>query len=63
MYLVTAKHVPRDFDGRFLPKLRVRMNLKTPTNETGVDFVAVAVSGGNGNLSWFHDEKDLQTKP
>jgi hypothetical protein len=58
-YLVTAKHVLRDFDGKFLPKLKVRMNLKKPTDDTGVDFIAdVPVADANGNLLWFQDEKD-----
>ncbi len=55
-YLVTAKHVLRDYDGTFLPKLKVRLNLKTLTD---VDFIAdVPVADANGNLLWLQDEKD-----
>lgn len=59
IYLVTAKHVLRDFDGTFLRKLKVRMNLKKPTDDTGVGFITdVPVADANGNLLWLHDEKD-----
>jgi hypothetical protein len=57
---VTAKHVLRDYDGTFLPKLKVRLNLKQPaTGDVGYGFIDnVPVADAKGNLVWFHDERD-----
>ncbi|MGB9203699.1 MAG: hypothetical protein WCB94_06940 [Terriglobales bacterium] len=58
-YLATAKHVLRDFDGTFLSKLKVRLNLKKPVGDIEVDFVNdVAVTDASANLLWLHDDKD-----
>jgi hypothetical protein len=59
VYLVTAKHVLRDFDGAFLPKLKVRLNLSNPIGDKGVDFLDdVPVADEKGQLVWFQDETD-----
>ena len=59
VYLVTAKHVLRDFSGTFLPKLKLRLNLKSPSEQTGFDFITeVPVRNKNGDLLWFHTEKE-----
>jgi hypothetical protein len=59
VYLVTAKHVLRDSDGTFLPKVKARLNLRKPTDDTGVDFINdIPVADAKGNLLWFQDEKD-----
>lgn len=58
-HLVTAKHVLRDADGKFLPKLKVRLNLQTATDDTEVTFIEdIPVSDAKGNLLWLHDEQD-----
>ena len=38
-YFVTAKHVLRDFDGKYLPKVSVRLNRKSDPGQAGVDFI------------------------
>ena len=58
-YLVTAKHVLRDFDGTFLRKINVRVNLKSPKGGSYVDFIKdVPVSDENGQLLWYHSAND-----
>jgi hypothetical protein len=59
VYLVTAKHVLRDFDGTFLPKVKVRLNLRKPNGDDEVEFVDdIPVTDGNGDLLWFHDKNN-----
>jgi hypothetical protein len=51
-YLVTAKHVLRDFNEKLLPKVRLRLNLQG--DDAGVEFDKdVAVSDETGKLLWF----------
>ena len=57
-YLVTAKHVLRDSDGKFLRAVNLRLNLKSASGK-GIEFVKdIPVSDANGSLLWFHDLKD-----
>ena len=59
VYLVTAKHVLRDYDGTFLPKLRVRLNLKKPNGDEACAYLDdVPVADTKGNLLWFHNENN-----
>jgi hypothetical protein len=56
-YLVTAKHVLRDFDEELLRKVRVRLNLQG--DDPGVEFDKdVPVSDENGKLLWFASEDE-----
>ncbi len=55
IYLVTAKHVLRDEDGKYLDKVRIRVNRK---DGAGVLFTEIPVSDGKGNLVWFDDTED-----
>jgi hypothetical protein len=55
VYLVTAKHVLKDSDGKFLRKAQLRLNLKTGlTSESG----DVPISDDKGNLLWLQDSTD-----
>jgi hypothetical protein len=55
VYLVTAKHVLKDYDGKFLRKAQVRLNLKTGLTAESDD---VPISDDKGNLLWFQDSTD-----
>jgi hypothetical protein len=56
-YLVTAKHVLQDTDGSFLPRVRIRLNLKSPTQDSGVGFISdIPVTDARGILLWFQGE-------
>ena len=55
-YFVTAKHVLRDdLEGKYLDKVRIRMNNK---NGTGVSFYDIPVSDNSGKLTWLDDKED-----
>jgi hypothetical protein len=58
VYLVTAMHVLKDPDGRFLPQVKVRINLKKPlTDGREYDFIEnVPVTDKDGKLVWFRGE-------
>jgi hypothetical protein len=59
VYLVTAKHVLRDFDGKFLRSVDVRVNLKSPEADSRVSFIRnVPVSDEHGKLLWYHGSKE-----
>jgi hypothetical protein len=54
-YLVTAKHVLRDFDGTFLRTVNARVNLKSPKGDSQVEFMRdIPVSSARGKLLWYH---------
>lgn len=54
-YLVTAKHVLRDSDGKLLRSVRVRANLKSSEGDSQIEFANdIPVSDANGNLLWYH---------
>jgi hypothetical protein len=55
VYLVTAKHVLKDWDGRYLQTIKIRLNLK---DTGGFDFADVPVTDDKGSLLWFIDEQD-----
>jgi hypothetical protein len=67
VYLVTAMHVLRDSDGKFLPHIRVRLNLQHPDADgREYDFVEnVPVTDKDGKLLWFHSGtgEDLAVYP
>src|SRR6202021_1846817 len=55
VYLVTAKHVLRDANGKFFRKVDLRMNAKSQ----GVEFIKdIPVSNESEQLLWYHSEKD-----
>jgi hypothetical protein len=55
-YLVTAKHVLKDADGRYFKEISVRVNLKEPGDHGNTEMIAgIPVSDGGQNLTWFHD--------
>jgi hypothetical protein len=56
MYLVTAKHVLKDADGRFLKDIKLRVNLKDGSR--AVFITGIPVSDSNGKLTWFQDTND-----
>ena len=74
--LVTAKHVLQDADGSFLPRVAIRLNLKTlrqdeqnqdaqaqdwQTQHSGVGFISnIPVTDAQGNLLWLHSEDPAQ---
>jgi hypothetical protein len=55
IYLVTAKHVLRGSDGKFLRTAKIRLNLKTGLTAESDD---VPISDDKGNLLWFQDSTD-----
>ena len=58
-YLVTAKHVLKDFDGKFFKKVKLRLNLLSLSTYKGFDLeTEVTVSDENGNLLWHHTKDD-----
>lgn len=58
-YLVTAKHVLRDFDGTFLRNVNVRVNLKSAVGGSKVDFIrGLPVSDEKGNLLWYRGKSE-----
>jgi hypothetical protein len=59
-YFITAKHVLKDSDGKFLSTVRVRLNLKSQNSQQNFDYLDLPVTDGNGNLIWFHDLEDPQ---
>jgi hypothetical protein len=59
-YFVTAKHVLRDSDNRFLPSVRVRLNLQSTTGDKNFDYEEIPVSDNLGNLTWLQDPDDPQ---
>ena len=59
VYVVTAKHVLRDFDGTFLRTVDIRLNLKVPKGDSQVDFIKdLAVSDASESLLWYHGVND-----
>jgi hypothetical protein len=59
VYVVTAKHVLKDADGRFLKEIRLRVNLLSPSGEKAYDFIEpIEVSNDRGELTWLHDEDE-----
>jgi hypothetical protein len=54
-YLVTAKHVLKDSDGKFLKSVKIRLNLK---DTGGFDFLDVPVTDEGGTPLWFMDGQD-----
>jgi trypsin-like peptidase len=60
-YLVTAKHVLKDADGTFLPRVTIRLNLKSPVGDSAVGFIRdIPVTDAQGFLSWFHSEDEAE---
>ncbi|MBV8751624.1 MAG: trypsin-like peptidase domain-containing protein [Hyphomicrobiales bacterium] len=58
-YVVTAKHVLKDGDGRYLKEISIRVNLKNSQEQDGVTNIdGIPVSDERGDLIWFHDAKD-----
>jgi hypothetical protein len=58
-YFVTAKHVLRDADGKFLRVVNVRVNLKSPKGDAQVDFIRdLPVSDATGRLLWYHGSNE-----
>jgi hypothetical protein len=57
-YFVTAKHVLKDSDGKFLKTVRIRLNLKQQNNQQNFDYIDVTVTDGGGNLIWLQDLED-----
>jgi len=58
-YFVTAKHVLRDADNRFLKKVKIRLNLLTQQGERNFDYIEIPVTDDLENLVWFQDPDDL----
>jgi hypothetical protein len=58
VYLVTAKHVLRDTDGTFLPAIKVRLNLQSPTADPGFGFATLPVTDNRGNLLWLRGQNE-----
>jgi hypothetical protein len=58
IYFVTAKHVLKDDDGTFLKSVRVRLNVLTPKDQIGFDYIDVPVTDAKGQLAWFQDTDD-----
>lgn len=49
-YLVTAKHVLKDADGSYLPKVKLRLNLR---GDAGAEFIEdIPVTDDAGKLAW-----------
>jgi hypothetical protein len=60
-YLVTAKHVLKDVDGSFLPKITIRLNLKHSADDSGVGFISdIPVTDAQGTLLWLQSEDSAQ---
>lgn len=60
-YLVTAKHVLKDTDGSFLPRVTIRLNLKSPVGDSAVGFMGdIPVTDAQGFLLWFHSEDEAE---
>jgi hypothetical protein len=57
-YIATAKHVLRDTDGKFIPSVDVRLNLRSASGEDQTDKVQLPVTDANGNLLWLHSNDD-----
>lgn len=58
-YLATAKHVLKDFDGTYLPKIKLRLNLKSPSDGNGFDLATeIPVADQSGNLLWLHSKNE-----
>jgi hypothetical protein len=58
-YLVTAKHVLKDYDGSFLKEIRIRLNLSAPVGQQLCEFLTgIPVADAQGRLIWFHDSDD-----
>jgi len=57
-YFVTAKHVLRDFDGTFLPSIRLRINVNDTSADPAFDFLDLPVTDSKGNLLWLHSGND-----
>jgi hypothetical protein len=55
IYIVTAKHVIRDGNGKYLDNIRLRLNKK---DGSGVAFTTVPVTDKTGKLKWFDDPDD-----
>ena len=58
LYFVTAKHVLRDTDQKFLKTIRVRLNLSSQEGGRNFDYEEIPVSDDQGNLVWFQDPDD-----
>jgi hypothetical protein len=55
VYMVTAKHVLKDADGKYLKTIDVRLNLKT-SGTKGYDFIReIPVTNDQGDLIWLHE--------
>lgn len=54
-YLVTANHVLKDVNGKYLPEVRVRLNL---ANQEGSRTERLPVAGENGQLLGFGNDED-----
>jgi hypothetical protein len=60
-YLVTAKHVLKDVDGTFLPRVTIRLNLRSPVGDSAVGFIRdIPVTDAQGFLLWFHSEDEAE---
>jgi hypothetical protein len=59
-YFITAKHVLKDSDGKFLNTVRIRLNLKSQTGQQNFDYLDVPVADDKGNLIWYQDLEDLR---
>jgi hypothetical protein len=58
-YLVTAKHVLKDADGRFLSTVRLRLNLQQPEDNREYEFIDdIPVADQAGKLLWLHNASD-----
>lgn len=56
-YVATAKHVLRDADGSFLRSVDIRVNLRTPADDSLITSIKdFPVSDAQGNLLWYHDQ-------
>jgi hypothetical protein len=58
-YVVTAKHVLKDADGRYLKEIGIRLNLKETHEQDGTSSISgIPVSDDRGHLIWLHDDDD-----
>lgn len=59
-YLVTAKHVLKDADGRYLKSVKIRVNLLKANADSDLGLGEVPVADDSGKLLWFDDQDDPQ---